>query len=213
MNYLPLILMLSFIIYIILSLVSLNAHLSAIEIVNDMGQGWNLANTFESYDINKNVTIPDEQITLWGNMIPEKEMFKKLRKYGFKTIRFPVTWMNFMDNSGKVNQEWMKRVKEVVDWIINSNMYCILNVFHDGANGNWLSEGIKNKERYNFLWKQISEEFKNYDDHLIFESMNNIAYKTGDNYDNNTLLTLTQSFVDIIRESGGNNKYRLLLIF
>ena len=72
--------MLSFIIYIILSLVSLNAHLSAIEIVNDMGQGWNLSNTFESYDINKNVTIPDEQITLWGNMIPEKEMFKKLRK-------------------------------------------------------------------------------------------------------------------------------------
>ena len=212
MNYLSPILIISFIIYILLYLISLNTHLSAIELVNDMGQGWNLGNTFESYDINKKILIPDEQITLWGNMFPKKEMFNKIRKYGFKTIRFPVTWMNFMENSGKVKEEWMERVKEVVDLIINSNMYCILNIFHDGANGNWLSEGIKSKNKYTFLWKQISEEFKNYDDHLIFESMNTISFKIEDNYDYKTLLALTQSFVDIIRESGGNNKHRLLLI-
>ena len=48
------------------------------EIVNDMGLGWNLANTFESYDNNKKFENPDEQITLWGNAIPKKDLFIKL---------------------------------------------------------------------------------------------------------------------------------------
>ena len=167
--YLPIILIISFILSIILSFVSLSKKLSAMEIVNDMGLGWNLANTFESYDNNKKFENPDEQITLWGNAIPKKDLFIKIKKYGFKTIRFPVTWTTFMDSSNIVNSEWMKRVKEVVDWIINIDMYCILNVHHDGASGNWLSEGLKAKEKYVKLWGQIAMEFKNYDEHLIFE--------------------------------------------
>jgi len=60
----------------------------------------------------------------------------KLKRYGFKTIRFPVTWMHFMDESGKVDSKWMSRVKQIVDWIINYNMHCILNVHHDGVSNN-----------------------------------------------------------------------------
>ena len=210
--YLPIILIISFILSIILSIISLSKKLSAMEIVNDMGIGWNLASTFESYDNNKKFENPDEQITLWGNAIPKKDLFIKIKKYGFKTIRFPVTWTTFMDSSNIVNSEWMKRVKEVVDWIININMYCILNVYHDGASGNWLSEGLKAKEKYVKLWGQIAMEFKNYDEHLIFESMNDVTYQKGDNYDYETLVVLTQSFVDVVRNSGANNKYRLLLI-
>ena len=201
-----------FFLSIILTFVSFEKKMSALEIVNNMGLGWNLANSFDSYDINNIVKNPDEIITLWGNKAPKKELFSKLKKYGFKTIRFPVTWMNFIDESGKVNDEWMLRVKEVVDWIINLNMYCIINVFHDGSPGNWLSKGIISKQKYITLWNQIAEEFKYYDEYLIFESMNDADFKLGGNYDFDTLLSLTQAFVDIVRQSKGNNEYRLLLI-
>ena len=210
--YLILILISAFIMSILLSLAAFNASRPSMEIVNDMGLGWNLANTFESFNIHQEIKNPEDQITLWGNQFPKKEIFTRLKKYGFKTIRFPVTWFHFMESSGKVKQEWMEKVKEVVDMIIESNMYCILNIHNDGQEGNWLSKGLKAKEIYIVLWQQIADEFKIYDDNLIFESMNDVIYKNGDDYDYKTLLKLTQSFVDIIRSSGGNNENRLLLI-
>ena len=125
MNYLPIVLISSFFFSIILTFLSYNKRMTAIEIVNNMGMGWNLGNTFDSYDINYNFKDIDETITFWGNKVPTKEIFIRLKKYGFKTIRFPVTWMTYMDESGKVKKEWMSRVKEVVDWILSLNMYCI----------------------------------------------------------------------------------------
>ena len=125
--YLFLILISAFIMSILLSLAAFNASRSSIEIVNDMGLGWNMANTFECFNIHQEIKNPEDQITLWGNQFPKKEIFTRLKKYGFKTIPFPVTWFHFMESSGKVKQEWMEKVKEVVDMIIESNMYCILN--------------------------------------------------------------------------------------
>ena len=75
-------------------------------------------------------------------------MISSIKKTGFKTIRFPVTWINFIDDYGNINSDWMKNVKEVIDIIINSNMYCILNFEDDGKFGNWLSRGIIVKEKY-----------------------------------------------------------------
>ncbi len=210
--YLYVILIFSFSLYLLLYLISLNSKRSAMEIVNDMGIGWNMGNTFDCFDLNKEIKNPEDQITLWGNQFPKKEIFKRLKKYGFKTIRFPITWLHFIENSGKVKTEWMKKVKEVVDMIIESNLYCIINIHNDGAEGNWLSKGLLVKDKFIILWEQIAEEFKFYDDHLIFESMNDVIYKIGDDYDYKTLFNLTQTFVDIIRSSGENNKYRLLLI-
>lgn len=212
MSYFNFILILCFMLSILLSFLSFNSRMTAMQIVNNMGIGWNLANSFDCYNEYQKIKSPDEQITLWGNTIPKKEIFKRIKKYGFKTVRFPVTWMNFMEDSGKVNNEWMRRVKEIVDWIINNNMYCILNIHNDGKDNNWLAKGIKAKEKYIYLWEQIAEEFKDYNQYLIFESMNDVEYKNGDIYEYTTLLSLTQSFVDTIRNSGGNNIHRLLLI-
>ena len=213
MSYLITILILAFFLSIILTFISHSQKMNAIEIVNNMGIGWNLANSFDCYDNNnKQYNDPEKIITLCGNKVPTKELFSKLKKYGFKTIRFPITWINFIDDSGKVNNKWMSRVKEVVDWIINLNMYCIINVHYDGASGNWLSKGIIAKQKYITLWSQIAKEFKYYDEYLIFESMNKAEYKTGDIYEFNTLLSLTQAFVDTVRQSKGNNEHRLLLI-
>jgi aryl-phospho-beta-D-glucosidase BglC (GH1 family) len=91
-----------------------------------------------------------------------------------------------MDKDGKVNAEWMKRVHEVVDYVINQGLYCIVNVHHDtGADKDSFKSWIKadeanyeqNKTRYENLWKQIAEEFKDYDEHLLFESYNEMLDK------------------------------------
>ena len=177
-----------------------------------MGIGYNLGNSFDCYDNSIIINTPDDQITLKGNNIPTKKLISNIKKNGFKTIRFPITWINFIDESGKVNSNWMARVKEVVDWIIYYNMYCIINIYHDGKSGNWLSKGIDSKNKYDLLWTQIANEFKDYNDYLVFESMNEVEFKSGDNYDYETLFNLTQSFIDIVRSSGGKNSERLLII-
>ena len=169
---------------------------------------YNLGNLFNCFNSSLGqIKNPDYQITLCGNAIPTKKMISSIKKYGFKTIRFPVTWMHFMDDSGKVNSLWMSRVKEVVGWIIEYNMYCILNIYNDGDSPNWLSKGLISKEKYINLWKQIAEEFKIYDEYLIFESMNEYEHN-----DKNLLFYFNQAFIDTIRNSGGNNPYRLLII-
>ena len=113
---------------ILIIILSFRSKKSAKDIVNDMGIGWNLGNTFDCFDNSKIFSSPDEQITYWGNVVPTKEMILKIKKYGIKTIRLPVTWMNFIDEKGNVNGDWISRVKEVVKWIIKDKMYCILSL-------------------------------------------------------------------------------------
>jgi endoglucanase len=157
---------------VIFSYLSEFSKMSAFQIVKNMGIGWNLGNTFESYDSLDRKITPNEQITLWGNPVPTKEMIISIKKYKFKTIRIPITWKHFINENNKVNSEWMSRIREVVDWVIKSDMYCIINVHHDGEKDNWLSKGISAKNKFIDLWSQIADEFKDYDEHLIFESMN-----------------------------------------
>jgi endoglucanase len=208
---LPIILLISLILDFLYSMKKENSF----EIVKKMGMGYNLANTFDSFSYyNIHIETPDEQIELNGNIAPTKDMIKKLKKYGFKTIRFPVTWMYFIDDEGNINSEWMARVKEVVDIIINEKLYCILNVHNDGYYTSWLIRGMEVKDKYINLWNQIANEFKDYNEYLIFESMDAVSffdYFTFD-FDYITLTNLNQAFVDTIRNSGGKNIERLLLI-
>ena len=209
MNYLLILSIIVIGLSFIINFFSISFTKNAMETVNDMGIGWNLGNSFDSYKLGREIKKPDDQITLWGNKLPTQKIFSNIKKYGFKTIRFPVTWYHFMDESGNVSKEWMSKVKEVVNWIINSKMYCILNLHYDGAEGVWLYEGIRAKQKFDNLWRQISNEFKDFNEYLIFEGMND---SLGDNFDYMILLSLTQSFVDIVRNSGGKNTNRLLII-
>jgi len=118
-----------------------------------------------------------------------------------------------MDESGKVNPLWMSRVQEVVKWIIDSHLYCIINLQNDAMAGNWLSEGLASKNKYKYLWEQISNEFKDFDDeYLLFEALNLGGYYINGIYDYKTLFNLSQTFVDVVRNSGGKNKERLLVL-
>lgn len=112
MNYLFILFLIVFGLSIIINFFSINFAKDAIEIVNDMGIGWNLGNSFDSYTRVRVVKTPEDQIKLWGNKLPTQQLFSNIKKYGIKTIRFPVTWHHFTDDSGNVNKEWMSKVKK-----------------------------------------------------------------------------------------------------
>ena len=193
--------------------------------VTNMGVGWNLGNTLDAHDASKTWTTTEQHETCWGQPVTKPELMKMMKEAGFNTIRVPVTWYQEMDANGKVNEAWMKRVKEVVDYVIDNGMYCILNVHHDTGDGSthWLHASStnydKNHAKFEGLWKQIAEEFKDYDEHLLFEAYNEMlddsntwnepknktdGYKAINDYAN--------SFVTTVRNTGGNNKDRNLIV-
>jgi endoglucanase len=214
MNILPYILIAVFLLSLIFSYLSMISTKNSFDTIRDMGIGYNLGNTFDNYNYDIEINTPEDQITLNGNTLPTKNMIKRIKKYGFKTIRFPVTWVHFIDDYGNINSDWMLLVKGVIDLIIKENLYCILNIYNDGYYGNWLSWGIEVKDKYINLWTQIANEFKDYNHYLIFESMNEVYFFNPEtlDYDFELLLNFNQAFVDIIRNSGGNNIERLLMI-
>lgn len=208
MNYYFIILIIVLGISIVITILSINRNKNAIETVNDMKMGWNLGNTFESFSLYEQMRTPDDQITFWGNKVPTREIFHNIKKYGFKTIRFPVTWFHFIDEFGNINSEWLFRVKEVINWVLKEKMYCILNLHYDGKDGCWLSKGINAKDKFINIWTQLSNEFKEFDEYLVFESMNDIEYYN----DYINVHALNQAFIDIVRNAGGYNGNRLLIV-
>jgi len=209
MSSLPLILSILFIFFLIIDYLDNITKKSSMQIVNEMGIGYNLGHSFDSYLKSSKINSTDDAITLLGNPMPTKKLIANIKKYGFKTIRFPVTWIYFIDQFGNIEPEWILRIKEVVKWITEKNIYCILNVYTDTKE--WIT-GIESKNKYINLWKQIAEEFKDFNEYLIFESMNEPFFLNLYNYNYDTLLNFTQSFVDTIRNSKKFNKDRLLII-
>ena len=202
---------------------------TAAEAVKNMKVGWNLWNTLDSHSggADWGLTKPQDWETCWGNPVTKPELMKMMRKAGFNAIRVPVTWHTHMDANEQVDPEWMKRVHEVVDYVIDQGMYCILNTHHD--NGAWIVADPENYEQYHErfekLWQQIAEEFKDYDEHLVFEAYNEVL----DKYQSwflpseedgtmhveqayNALNAYAQSFVNVVRSTGGNNIERNLVI-
>lgn len=198
---------------------------TAAQAVLNMAPGWNLGNTLDSYGnwIGNNLSS-DKYETAWGQPLTDAHLMAECKKKGFKAIRVPVTWYQHMNQSGKVDESWMNRVQEIVDYVINAGMYCIVNVHHDtGAHDDsWIRANsnvyTKNHERYEYLWKQIAERFQNYGKQLLFEGYNEML-------DNNNTWTqpknindlqytnsFAQGFVNAVRSTGGNNFYRNLVV-
>lgn len=146
----------------------------AVEFVLDMGAGFNLGNTFDSTDGKKNVAGTKYE-TLWGNPVTTQENIKGLKEAGFKTIRIPVSWHNHVDEKFNINEEWMNRVEEVVKWALDEDMYVILNIHHDNEKGYMYPsyDELENSKKYvKAIWSQVAKRFGNYDEKLIFESLN-----------------------------------------
>ena len=201
---------------------------NAKDAVKNMGVGWNLGNTLDAHDASKTWTTTEQHETCWGQPVTKPELMKMMKEAGFGAIRVPITWYQEMDADGKVNDAWMNRVKEVVDYVIDNGMYCIINVHHDTGedkNGNttWLKASTKsynaNKTKYEGLWRQIANKFKDYDQHLLFEAYNEMLDEKNqwneptdatDGY--KAINSYAKSFVTTVRNTGGNNKNRNLVV-
>ncbi|MDE5588391.1 MAG: cellulase family glycosylhydrolase [Acetatifactor sp.] len=194
----------------------------AANLVEDIVLGWNLGNTLDSCsgaEPGKNEGLSSE--TAWGNPRATQEMIDLVKDNGINAVRVPVTWYNHMDSDYVIDEEWMDRVQEVVDYVINDDMYCIINVHHDtGANG-WLRASDtnleENKAMFAAIWEQVSARFAGYNEHLLFEGFNEILNDTNEwvNPDSRAVEIvneLNQLFVDTVRASGGNNGERILIV-
>jgi len=209
MNYLYSILASIFVISLTLDYLSFYYKYSAREIINDMGIGYNLGNTYKYIDdIGENY-----EIKTWGTILPTKKIISKIKKRGFKTIRFQVKYMNYTNEISIKNSEWIIKIKEIIKWIINSNMYCILSIYHD--NNYWELEGNNPKDKYINLWTLIANEFKDFNQYLVFESFYEFGFLCYFNYTEycyDEKLFINQIFINIIRNSSENNKERLLIV-
>lgn len=193
-------------------------QLNASQIVSAMGAGWNLGNQLEA---NSN-GIPSE--TAWGNPTVTKALIQKVKASGFNTIRIPVSYLNKIGSAPDytIDSTWLSRIKEVVDYAYSQGMYVIINMHGDGYNsvsGSWLlcNSGDQTiiRTKYKKVWQQIANAFVNYNEHLIFESMNEEfdgTYGTPNTTYYSNVNAYNQIFVDTVRQTGGDNSARWLLI-
>lgn len=193
---------------------------SAEKLVSKMGAGWNLYNTMECW--HSNFTTEDAAYweTLWGNPITTLDMIKEVKKKGYNTVRIPVTWRANLNSDAKIMNSWLDRVEEIVNYVLDCNMFCIINVHHDtGADGTLTAELDRVYEMmYNLenLWKQIASRFADYDYRLLFEGLNEVVnpnakdlwYGDSDSY--KAVNMLNQIFVDTVRKVKGNESRFLL---
>lgn len=207
---------------------------SSTKVVENIVLGYNLGNTLDSDpDLAAsswwNPTSDLDWETVWGQPKTTQAIIDSIAVKGFNIIRIPVTWFPHMDENWQVRDIWMDRVQEVVDYVMQANCYCILNVQHDSGarngrtdGGGWLSakpdEYAENTVKFQSLWKQIATRFKDYDQRLLFEAFNEILDGNdtwGDPADAGcyeTITKLEQDFVNTVRATGGNNEWRNLVI-
>lgn len=188
------------------------------QIVEAMGPGWNLGNQLESVTDN----VPEE--TNWGNPVITEKLIQSVKAAGFKSIRIPVSYFAKIDDDKDytIDSKWLDRVQEVVNYCIKNGLYAVINIHGDGYNtidGGWLLCNGKNqteiKKKYKKVWKQIAERFKNYDEHLLFESMNEEfdgSYSEPNKEYYQNINDYNQIFVDTVRKTGDNNTKRWLII-
>jgi endoglucanase len=196
--------------------------LSAVGFVNLLEAGWNLGNTL---DASGGSGLSSE--TSWGQPMTTQAMMAGLKASGITTVRLPVTWHNHVDEAFTIDPIWMTRVKEVVDYALDEGLYVIINIHHDNEEEYYFPDRLhaaRSMEYVKRVWKQISLTFRNYDEHLIFEILNEprlVGYESEWNWSDSdaklveaaeVIVELEQAGLDEIRASGSNNVNRYVMI-
>ena len=185
------------------------------DLIKELKIGWNLGNTLDATGGGVNSE------TSWGNPVTKEEMFIAVKDAGFNIIRIPVSWGGHLSSEPdyNINTVWLDRVNEIVDYAIDNDLYVILNMHHE----EWHFPSYDNLEKAETIltkvWAQIANRFKDYDEHLIFEGMNEprmkgtpLEWNGGNEEARDVINQLNQAFVDTIRNSKGNNPYRHIMI-
>jgi endoglucanase len=178
---------------------------TAEEIAAKISLGWNIGNSLEATGSE----------TAWGNPKISKALIDLVKQSGFNAVRIPCSWNQYLSNSTKaeIKTEWLNRVKEVVQYCVDNNMYVIINIHWDGG---WLENNVteakkdENNARQKAFWEQIATHFRNFDEHLLFASANEPNVENAAQMA--VLTSYHQTFIDAVRSTGGKNAYRTLVI-
>ena len=172
--------------------------------------GWNLGNSLEA----------EGTETSWGNPATTADMIKSIKGEGFNAVRIPVRWGQHCDMSTMtIDEKWLSRVKEIVDWCLAEDMYVIINTHHDLWLEHYPTNAKKTElnEKLGKLWTNIATAFADYDGRLAFAGLNEVNAEgnwgltpTQENYD--VTNSFNQTFVDAVRATGGNNAQRNLIV-
>lgn len=180
----------------------------AMEVAAAMQPGWNLGNSLDA-------TGDDE--TSWGNPRITRELISTVEAQGFNSIRIPVTWGQHQGSAPDytIEASYLNRVEEVVDWALAEDLYVMINIHHDSWQ--WIANMPTDNtviDRYNAIWTQVADAFRDAPPELLFESVNEPTFdnSSGDAQNAQLLDELNTSFHQIVRDSGGNNANRMLVL-
>lgn len=178
---------------------------SAKEIAAKIDLGWNVGNSLEATGSE----------TAWGNPKVTKELIDLVKLNGFNAVRIPCSWNQYLSNAktAEIKTDWLNRVKEVIQYCIDNEMYAILNIHWDGG---WLENNVtdakkeENNAKQKAFWEQIATYLRDFDEHLLFASANEPNVE--DATQMAVLNSYHQTFIDAVRSTGGKNAYRTLVI-
>ncbi|MGD2035612.1 MAG: cellulase family glycosylhydrolase [Bacteroidales bacterium] len=182
--------------------------ISSIDLAQKMGVGWNVGNSLDAIDGE----------TSWGNPLVSQRLIDSVKAAGFNSVRIPVAWSRFSDESSFIiDTDWLVRVEEVVNYVLGNDMYAIINIHWDGG---WIQPTYEDEvyvtNRLSVMWKQIATHFMDYDDHLLFAGTNEVMVENDYSAPKVEYYTVqngyNQTFVTTVRATGGRNAYRHLVV-
>lgn len=184
---------------------------TAVQLTGEMGVGWNIGNSLDA--------VGSE--TAWGNPPVNRNLIDAVKEAGFNTVRIPIAWSNYIeegDPSYIISHEGLTRVEEVVNYVLENEMFAIINIHYDGG---WMNEPTYEQQDYindrlNKTWKQIAVYFRDYDYHLVFAGTNEVLFEGDYSEPTEEYYTVQNSFnrtfINTVRATGGKNAYRFLTI-
>jgi endoglucanase len=194
---------------------------ASLKITKELSNGINIGNDLDVCRVKEHLAEPTvyDYETFWHNTPVTKEVFAAVKDAGFNCVRLPVTWYEHVDEDYTIDEEWMARVKEAVDDALSCGLYVIIDTHHEEFIKLEENELETSQQRLVRVWEQIASEFKDYDEKLIFEGLNeprlvgtDLEWSEGTPWLWEAVNRLNSSFVDTVRKSGGNNEKRFLMI-
>lgn len=188
---------------------------SAKDLVAQMKVGWNLGNTM---DATGGSGLDAEVSWLPMPKYTDKTMIDMVKDAGFNVLRVPTTWGTHLDDDYTIDPAWLDRVQEIVNYGIDNDMFVILNTHHEEWYMPVESDVDEDLKQLEAIWKQIAERFKGYDEHLIFEGVNEPRLRgdgaewTGTGESREIVNRYAKTFVETVRATGGNNADRCLMV-
>lgn len=177
---------------------------TAVELAAKFTLGWNIGNTLEA--------IGGE--TAWGNPLVSNELMQLVKANGFTAVRIPASWNQYADQTtSAISPTWLARVKQVVQHAVDNDLYVMVNIHWDGG---WLENNVTAdaqvtvNAKQRAFWQQIATTLRDFDERVMFASANEPNADTAEEVA--VLLSYHQTFVDAVRETGGRNAYRVLIL-